>query len=230
MLAALHKTWSHRFVRRREHGHARAASTSGARRSQRSLSRFSLFRARPWTRSEVEPPPAIASAAEIEHDRQTGDFHSLVPGSRDDEIADLHLALALSVREISAECDVGGCGPGRHPLDDQADPPEDQLSLDLAIAMMIDEKLNAEPSPRQSGELGDAHHPAPQETDCVICLSQLEDAVPAGQCMHRFCRACILSWVGDDGTGSKHCPTCRAPTFSSTELLSIPPFDRPSSR
>uniref|UniRef100_A0A8C3UWW8 RING-type E3 ubiquitin transferase n=1 Tax=Catharus ustulatus TaxID=91951 RepID=A0A8C3UWW8_CATUS len=56
----------------------------------------------------------------------------------------------------------------------------------------------ASPSPQRAS-------PARAKWNCPICHEASNDIVYVGNCLHQFCRSCIVRWT----TKSPSCPLCR---------------------
>lgn len=53
------------------------------------------------------------------------------------------------------------------------------------------------------------------EFKCPICLNTLRDAMVTKECLHRFCRVCIITALR---VGNKECPACREKLASKRSL------------
>lgn len=61
------------------------------------------------------------------------------------------------------------------------------------------------------------------ETKCSVCLSIINNARLVSVCMHRFCAACIETWLRNSKSNS--CPACRKPLQSRRDCKPDPRFD-----
>ncbi|TPX38272.1 hypothetical protein SmJEL517_g00285 [Synchytrium microbalum] len=57
---------------------------------------------------------------------------------------------------------------------------------------------------------------------CPVCLCVLRNTVAVMECMHRFCRDCIVTSIR---LGKKECPYCRVPCPSKRSVRADPHFD-----
>ncbi|KFD49244.1 hypothetical protein M514_09895 [Trichuris suis] len=60
------------------------------------------------------------------------------------------------------------------------------------------------------------------ELTCPICLDTLKKTMRSKECLHRFCKDCIIRALR---TGNKECPTCRASLPSKRSLIADPNYD-----
>ncbi len=61
------------------------------------------------------------------------------------------------------------------------------------------------------------------ETRCSVCLSIINNTRLVSVCMHRFCAACIETWLRNSKSNS--CPACRKPLQSRRDCKPDPRFD-----
>ena len=55
------------------------------------------------------------------------------------------------------------------------------------------------------------------ELTCILCSGYLVDATTISECLHSFCKACIVKYLETN----KCCPICEAPLHSTKPLLDI---------
>lgn len=61
-----------------------------------------------------------------------------------------------------------------------------------------------------------------KELSCPICLCILKNTMTSMQCMHRFCRDCIIKAIR---TGNKECPICKESLPTKRSLRMDPHID-----
>lgn len=174
--------------------------------------------------------PTGAASADI---GPPGDGGTPVSTPHISEVEELDLAIAMSLEGEPVASSPSSPSVSIEPAprvddaiaEEQAVLAQSQMEQsDLMIALLLSEEDAAR------GAAAEPERTPPPVADqrdktCAICMDRLRDPVPAGQCMHLFCRACILGWV--PAQGEQVCPTCREETFSRQELRSIRSFRLP---
>jgi len=194
------------------------------------------------TQADTAQTPAHAAVAisepYLEPAAPHGTSEPQMSTPRMSEAEQLDLAIAMSLDDAlptdemasdeTASVDESAPRVGCAIAEEQAVLAQAQMAQsDLTIALLLSE----EDAAREAADASAAPPPTPaaeREKACAICMDKLDDPVPAGQCLHLFCRSCILGWV--PANGEQVCPTCREATFSRAELRAMGSFRMHSSR